>query len=120
MTDPHLGAPERLGDASLTLGVAVASAVALGLFVLLPGSSGFDPPVGLDVLWALGAVAAVLLAPVAAGLAAYVSLTALVPYGGRLPASVRRLHLLSLAVAVTFFVGLVLAWWSGSLAWLDD
>ncbi|MBA2952585.1 hypothetical protein GON03_21425 [Nocardioides sp. MAH-18] len=111
----------RITDAQLTVGVVVATDVALVLFVLLPERNPDLPlPAGLDALWMLGAVATVFLGPVAAGLAAYAGASALVLHGRTLGASERRSSLLTLALAAVFLIGLALAWGADGLVWFGD
>ena len=118
---PLVEARRRLSDAQLTLGVAVATDVALVVFLLLPAwTADFQPPAGLDVMWMLGAAAAVFLGPLAVGLTAYSNLIALGVHGRALETWARRLHLSSLALATVFFAGLTLASASGAIAWLTD
>ena len=121
MSGPYPTARPRLTDAQLSVGVVVATNVALGLFVLLPERNpDLRLPAGLDALWMLGAVATVFLGPVAAGLAAYAGSVALGLHGGSLEASERRTYAVTLALAALFLVGLVLAWGADGPIWFGD
>jgi len=108
-------------DARLACGVAASCAGALGAFVLLPHAVGEERlPSGLGLLWGLGAVATVLLGPVAAGLAGWASLVTLWVSGDVLTARTRRTHLVTLLLVAAYAVALAAAWAAGVLAWLSD
>ncbi|HRD63752.1 MAG TPA: hypothetical protein PLZ93_14595 [Nocardioides sp.] len=110
-----------VADARLALGVAISSLVALVAFGFVPHAAGIESlPAGLDLVWVLGAVCAVFLAPVAAGLAGWSSLVALWLHGDALLADVRRTHLLTLVVVATYAVVLAAMWGIGAFAWLGD
>jgi hypothetical protein len=101
-------------DARLACWSATVSASAFGAFVLLPFAAGpqWQPP-GPEVVWALGAEAAVFLGPVAAGLAGWSSLATLWVRGEALTTGVRHAHLVTLLVVAAYAVGLVAAWSGG-------
>ena len=108
-------------DARLGLGVAAACVIWFGVFAVLPVLAPDLPlPTGLDAVWALGGMLALVLAPVAAGLAAYASVRALWLGGDALTPGPRRLHLLTLALVAALFLVLVSAWGSGIVSWWQD
>ena len=108
-------------DARLGLGVAAACVLAFGAFVVLPVYvADLRLPAGLDSVWALCGMLAMVLAPVAAGLAAYASLRALWVGGDALTAAARRLHLVTLLLVAALFLVLVSAWGSGVVSWWQD
>ena len=112
---------QSASDARLSVGVAAGCAAGLAAFVLLPDAAGVEwLPSGLDLLWALGGVAVVLLGPVAAGLAGWSSLVALWVRGDVLTTSVRRTHLVSLLLLAAYAAGLAAAWSAGTLAWFSE
>ena len=87
--------------------------------MVLPAyASEVTVPSSLGALWMLGTIMSVVLGPLAAGLAGYASFVALWLHGGALPTSARRLHLVTIVVAVVFLalfmtVGAdILAGWS--------
>jgi hypothetical protein len=108
-------------DARLAFGVGVACVVAFAVFVLAPyyATDGRLLP-GPDALWALAGSLTLVLAPLAAGLAAWGSLVALWAYGDALPTTARRLHLVTLLLAAVLFAGLASAWGSGVVSWWTD
>ena len=116
-----VGHHEADADARLVFGIAMASALAIGAFVVVPYAvTDLWLPAGLDAVVALGGVLTLVLGPVAAGLSAYASFLALWVKGDDLPTSARRLHLLTLLVAAALFLGLVSAWGSGVMSWWLD
>ena len=109
------------GDARLGFALATGSAVAFATLVLLPfHATDLALPAAADLVWALGAPFAVLLGPVVAGLSAYASFAALWSHGGTLPASSRRLHLLTLLVTAAFLLTLVSPWGTDAVSWWLD
>jgi hypothetical protein len=118
---PSRAEQQAASDARLSAGIATGCAIGLAVFVLLPYSLGAEWLLsGLDVLWALGGMAVVLLGPVAAGLAAWSSLVALWFRDDVLTTSVRRTHLVTLLLVAAYAAGLAAAWSTGALAWLSD
>jgi hypothetical protein len=118
---PSRAEQQAASDARLSAGIATGCATGLAVFVLLPYSLGAEWLLsGLDVLWALGGMAVVLLGPVAAGLAAWSSLVALWFRDDVLTTSVRRTHLVTLLLVAAYAAGLAAAWSTGALAWLSD
>jgi hypothetical protein len=118
---PSRAEQQAASDARLSAGIAMGCATGLAVFVLLPYSLGAEWLLsGLDVLWALGGMAVVLLGPVAAGLAAWSSLVALWFRDDVLTTSVRRTHLVTLLLVAAYAAGLAAAWSTGALAWLSD
>ena len=92
-------------DARLAFGVATACGVALCTFVVWPQYvENMLPPVGAGDLVPLGFVFSVLLGPVAVGLSGYASFATLWRNGSALPASARRLHLVTVLVAPLLLV----------------
>jgi hypothetical protein len=112
---------EAEADARLAFSIATASALAMGVFVVVPSVvTDLRLPAGIDALWALAGLLTMVLGPVAAGLSGYASLVALWTRGDVLPASARHLHLLTLVVAAALFCGLVSVWGSGVVSWWLD
>jgi len=123
MTVTSLTRAEQLAtsDARLAVGVAAGCATGLVAFVLLPHAVGVESlPAGLDALWLVGAVAMVLLAPVATGLAGWSSLVALWVRGDVLTTRVRRTHLVTLLLVAAYAAGMGSAWSAGLMSWLTD
>ena len=109
------------GDARLTVGVAAGCVVAFVVFVVLPYRfAGFAPPAGVDAVWAVGGLLTIVLGPVVAGLAGYVSLAALWVDGDVLSTTARRLHLVTLLLVAAVWVGLVSNGGSAMMAWWLD
>lgn len=108
-------------DARLGFGVAVSCVVAYAGFVVLPYYAN-DPwaPLGAEGVWALGGMVTLVLGPVAAGLSGYASLAALWSTGDTLPTTSRRLHLGTLLVVATVFLGLFSAWGADVVSWWLD
>lgn len=108
-------------DARLACCVAAAALVAFTSLVALPVHvTDLRLPPGVDALWVVGGQLTLVLGPVAAGLAAYASLAALWSRRYALPASARRLHLLTLLATGVLFVGLVSTWGTDVVSWWTD
>jgi hypothetical protein len=98
--------------------IAVAATVGFTVLVVLPYAvKDFAPPAGLDVLWSLGGPLALVLAPLAIGLAGLASWTSLWRRGD-LDATTRRLHLVVLVAVAAFAAFLashagqsIIRWW---------
>jgi hypothetical protein len=87
-------------DACLASGITLVCAIASSAFVLWPDHVGeLLSDVGAEALVPLGLVFSVVLGPVAAGLAGIASCVALWRDRDALPASARRLYLLTIVVA---------------------
>jgi hypothetical protein len=94
---------------------------AFAVFVVVPPSvDDFAPPAGLDGVWALGGLLTIVLGPVAAGLCAFFSLSALWTHRDAMPASSRRLHLVTLVLVAAVWVGFLSGWGSSVVAWWLD
>ena len=76
---------------------------------------GWQPP-GPGVLWLLGSLVTVVLAPVAIALCAWSSLVALWLHGD-LPDHARRLHLATLVLAGAFAATFATGWAGDGLTW---
>lgn len=108
-------------DARLACCVAAAALVAFTSLVALPVHvTDLRLPSGVDAVWLLAGQLTLLLGPVVAGLAAYASVVALWSRGDALPASARRLHLVTLLVAAALFAGLVSTWGTDVVSWWTD
>jgi hypothetical protein len=106
-------------DALLTCAVALACGLAFVVFVAIPvHADALEVPVALAGLWPLGFLVGAFLGPVAAGLAAFVSLSALWARGPALTQRARRLHLSTIALSTILLVAYISS--SGALqTWLD-
>ena len=90
------------------------------MLVVLPYAvPDFAPPAGFDVLWSIGGALALVLAPLAAGLAGLASLVALWLREDLDPRT-RRLHLVVLAAVATFAVFLVSRPGQSAIGWWQD
>lgn len=121
MTTQTLEIRRTSADARLGLGVALGSVAAFLLFVVAPfhvPSLGELP--GVETLWFLGSVTAIILGPVCAGLSAWASLVALWTRGDSLTTNARRQHLVTMALAAALFISLVSPWGMELTAWLRD
>jgi hypothetical protein len=102
------------------LGTVTAAAVGFAVLVVLPYAvNDFAPPASLDMLWRLGGPLALVLAPVAAGLAGFASWLALWRRGD-LDETTRRLHLTVLVAVATFAVFLVSHAGQSAIRWWQD
>lgn len=106
-------------DAVLGSAVAVACGVAFLVFVALPVHvAGLEVPAALDGLWVAGFLVGAFLGPVAAGLAAFVSGSALLSRGPALTRRARRLHVSTIALSTVLLLAYVAS--AGALrTWLD-
>jgi membrane protein implicated in regulation of membrane protease activity len=77
--------------------------------------TGWQPP-GPDLVWVLGSLVTVVLAPVAVGLSAWSGVVALWSHGD-LPDLARRLHLVTLVLTAVFAVTFAAAWAGGAFTW---
>ena len=110
---------EVSADARLALATAVGCALSYVVFVALPLSvDGVAVPEVVHGLWAVGVAVAMYLSPVAAGLAAYASLAAVVTRGRTMAPSTRRLHLVTVGV-VAAHLALCVATLGAAQLWLD-
>lgn len=107
-------------DARLAATTVAAAVVGFTVLVLLPYAvADFAPPAGADVLWRVGGPLAVVLAPLAAGLAAASSLLALWR-GGDLDSTTRRLHLTVLVTVAVFAALLASPSGQAAFTWWQD
>jgi len=110
----------RRSDARLALSTVAASVVGFAVLVVLPYAvNDFAPPAGLDILWSLGGPLALVLAPIAAGLAGFASGVALWRHGD-LHDTTRRLHLVVLVAVATFAVFLASHPGQSAISWWQD
>jgi hypothetical protein len=111
---------EAHSDARLACGVAVTCVVAQAVLLVAPVGVDVGLPMGVDALWLLVGVLAVLLMPVVAGLAAFTSVRAFLVHGRRLPAQTRRLHLVTVGLVALLFVSRASGWAGPALGlWAD-
>lgn len=111
---------EAHADAKLAMGVALACVVTQAVLLVAPVGVDLGLPVGVDALWLLGSLLAVLLMPVVAALAAFTSVRAFLVHGRGLPAHTRQLHLVTLGLAALLFVWIGSGWSGPALAhWAD-
>jgi hypothetical protein len=116
---PAVGEREVTADARLGVVTALACAVAYTTLVALPlRGDGWAVPTALAGPWAVATALALYVSPVATGLAAYASVTALAVHRERMPVAVRRLHLLTLALSATQ-LALCVATLGAAQLWLD-
>jgi hypothetical protein len=121
VTTSRVEAAGRTGDARLTVGVAAACVAAFLVFVVVPYRVvGFEPPAGVDALWAVGGLLTIVLGPVAAGLAGFVSLAALWTQRDAPSATTRRLHVVTLLLVAVVWVALLSDGGSAMVAWWLD
>ncbi len=107
-------------DARLAICAVTAAVVGFVVLVLLPYAvTDFAPPAGSDILWRVGGPLAVVLSPLAAGLAGAASWWALWRHGD-LDDTSRRLHLAVLVVVATFVAVLVSGPGQAALDWWQD
>lgn len=106
-------------DAVLGCVVAVACGLAFLVFVALPVHlADLEVPAALEGLWFVGLLVGAFLGPVATGLAAFASGSALLHRGPALPRRARRLHVSTLVVSAALLVAYVAS--AGALrTWLD-
>ncbi len=113
---PRWREQHAVADARLALEVSGVCLAALTVLLLTASPMGGAPsdwqPPGPDAFWLPGSLATVVLGPVAIGLSAWTSLTALWLHDD-LPGRARRLHLLTLALAAAFAVTFAAAWAGG-------
>ena len=109
-------------DGRLAFGVATGTAAAFVVFAWWPVHvENEELLLGLAPLWAMAGYFTILLGPLAAGMAGYLSFVALWLNGAELPARARRLHLVTLLVVAGLFVALVSPWGAELFsAWLGD
>jgi hypothetical protein len=116
----HVVDHARRSDARLTLSTVATAVVAFAVLVVLPYvSNDFAPPAGLDILWRLGGPLALVLAPIAAGLAGIASWVALW-HRGDLDVTTRRLHLGVLVAVAMFAVLLASDVGQSAIHWWQD
>jgi hypothetical protein len=116
---PALGEREATADARLGVVTALVCAVAYVTLVALPlRGDGWAVPTAVAGPWAVATALALYVSPVAAGLAAYASVTALALHRGRMPVAVRRLHVLTLTLSTTQ-LALCVATLGAAQLWLD-
>ena len=107
-----------MSDARLLLGSALTVPLAFTLFVLLPaGNPDVGLPMNLDAVVGLGGLLVLVLGPFVWGVAGCATIVALWSWRD-LPRTDRRLHLLTIAALVGFFLVLTsdasesaIAWW---------
>lgn len=106
-------------DAVLGGAVALGCSLAFFVFVALPvHADTLQIPAALDGVWFAGFLVGAFLGPVAAGLAAFASGSALWARGPSLTQRTRRLHVGTIAVSVVLLVAYVAS--SAALrTWLD-
>jgi hypothetical protein len=110
----------RRSDARLAIGTAATAGIGFAVLVLLPPAvADFAPPPGVDILWRVGGPLAVVLSPLAAGLAAAASWLALWR-GGDLDDTTRRLHLTVLATVALFAAFLASPSGQAALGWWQE
>jgi hypothetical protein len=107
-------------DARLAITTVVAALVGFAVLVVLPYAvRNFAPPAGFDMLWSVGGPLALVLAPLAAGLAGAASLVALWRRDDLDPRT-RRLHLVVLVAVATFAVFLASRPGQSAIDWWQD
>ncbi|SDP10327.1 hypothetical protein SAMN04489867_1424 [Pedococcus dokdonensis] len=94
---------EAQADARAALAVAAACVAVEAFLVLVPVGTELSLPVGVDLLWLLIGVVTVLALPLAAALAAFTSVRAVLVHGSDLPHGTARLHAATVVLAVAFF-----------------
>lgn len=106
-------------DAELCCAVTVACSLAFLVFVVVPvHGDALELPVALEGLWPVGFLVGAFLGPVAAGLAAFISASALRARGAGLTRRARHLHWSTILVSTMLLVGYVVS--SSALrTWLD-
>ena len=104
----------------MVFGLSLACVAAFGTFVMLPYyASESWVPEGIGPFWMLGMIFSIVLGPVAAGMAGYASFIALWMHGDTLPTGARRLHLVTLLVALAF-LAFFATWGTSALSgWAD-
>ena len=106
-------------DAVLACAVATVCSLAFLAFVALPiHADAAEVPAALEGLWSLGFLVGAFLAPVAAGLAAFVSGSVLRVRRSTLTARARRLHWSTIALSTALLVAYVGSA-SALRTWLD-